>query len=258
MATMNTWILLRGLSRESGHWGDFLRQFQAAFATDRVLALDFPGNGEFFDQRSPTDVEAMMEHCRRQLESAQVPPPYRVVALSMGAMVSIAWALRYPQEVAQQVLINTSLRPFNPFYLRLRPANYLRLLSLLLTGAAPPAWEQAIWEMTSRMSPADTVASWLALRQQHPIAQLNVLRQLLAAARFTAPTKATGSTTLVLASTNDDLVNVACSRSVAQRWDWPLMEHPTAGHDLPLDDGPWVIQQIKAWTAALPAPSAAL
>jgi pimeloyl-ACP methyl ester carboxylesterase len=171
----------------------------------------------------------------------------------MGAMVSIAWAQHYPQEVAQQVLINTSLRPFNPFYQRLRPTNYLRLLSLLLTGAAPPAWEQAIWEMTSRMSPADTVASWLAIRQQHPVARLNVLRQLLAAARFSAPTVAPGSAALLLASTQDALVDVACSRSVAQHWDWPLIEHPSAGHDLPLDDGPWVIQQImegrSAWNS---------
>jgi pimeloyl-ACP methyl ester carboxylesterase len=258
MATMNNWILLRGLSRESGHWGDFLPQFQQAFAPDRVLALDFPGNGEFFKQRSPTSVIAMMERCRRQLESAQVPPPYSVVALSMGAMVSIAWAQHYPQEVAQQVLINTSLRPFNPFYQRLRPANYLRLLSLLLTDATPRAWEQAIWEMTSRMSPTDTLASWLAIRQQHPVDRLNVLRQLLAAARFTAPTVAPSSAALLLASTQDRLVNVTCSRSVAQRWHLPLKEHPSAGHDLPLDDGWWVIQQIKAWSAALPAPSAAL
>jgi len=252
MATMNTWILLRGLSRESGHWGNFLPQFQQAFAPDRVLALDFPGNGEFFDQRSPTDVAAMMEHCRGQLIRAQVPPPYRVVALSMGAMVSIAWAQHYPQEVAQQVLINTSLRPFNPFYHRLRPANYLRLLSLLLTGAAPRTWEQTLWQLTSRMSPADTVESWLALRQQHPVAQANVLRQLLAAARFTAPAAAPSSAALLLASTQDGLVNATCSRSVAQHWQWPLMEHPSAGHDLPLDDGSWVIQQIKAWSASLP------
>jgi hypothetical protein len=74
------------------------------------------------------------------------------------------------------------------------------------------------------------------------------LRQLLAAALFTAPAVAPGSAALLLASTQDDLVNVACSRSVAQHWQWPLLEHPRAGHDLPLDDGTWVIQQIKAWT----------
>jgi pimeloyl-ACP methyl ester carboxylesterase len=250
---MTTWILLRGLSRESGHWGDFLPRFQNTSADDHVVPLDFPGNGALHLQQSPTTVQAMVTHCRTRLEEFGLPPPYRVVALSMGGMVAVAWAHAYPKEVSHQVLINTSLRPINPFYQRLRPSNYLQLLRLLISGADAQEWEHTIWRMTSRMSHPETVDGWVRLRQQHPVQPLNALRQLWAASRFIAPLAPPPAATLLLASREDDLVSVACSRSIARQWYWPLLEHPQAGHDLPLDDGSWVIHQIHAWQSGLAA-----
>lgn len=249
---MVTWILLRGLSRESGHWGDFLPQFQQKFANDRVVPLDFPGNGTLHWQASPTSVQAMVRHCRQQLAELALEPPFRVVALSMGAMVAVAWAHDFPQEISHQVLINTSLRPINPFFQRLRPSNYPRLIRLLLVGADAQQWEHTIWRMTSRMSPPDTVAVWVSLRHQHPVRPLNALRQLWAASRFSAPPVAPHTPTLLLASTYDALVSVACSRSIGRQWNAPLFEHRQAGHDLPLDDGQWVVNQIHRWQSVQP------
>lgn len=241
---MTSWILLRGLSRETGHWGDFLALFQHAYPNDRVVPLDFPGNGVLHLQQSPTTVQAMVAHCRRQLAEIGLPPPYRVMALSMGAMVSVAWANEYPQEISHQVLINTSLRPINPFYQRLRPGNYPRLLRLMLGTANARQWELALWRMTSRMSPPDTVEGWVKLRHQHPVKPFNAIRQLWAASRFCAPPGTPKAATLLLASTHDALVSVECSRSIADQWNAVLLEHPQAGHDLPLDDGQWVVDQI--------------
>lgn len=47
-----TWLLLRGLTREAGHWGDFPRQLQAALPEARILAIDLPGNGTLHRQAS--------------------------------------------------------------------------------------------------------------------------------------------------------------------------------------------------------------
>ena len=129
---MTTWVLLRGLTGESGHWGAFVEQLQAALPGAKVVALDLPGNGVQFAQPSPTRVPVMVEHCRTQLASAGLAAPYHMVAMSLGAMVAAAWADAYPQDVATQVLINTSMRPFSRFYQRLRPANYAVLLKLAL------------------------------------------------------------------------------------------------------------------------------
>jgi pimeloyl-ACP methyl ester carboxylesterase len=244
---MATWILLRGLSRETGHWGNFLALLQDAFPNDRLVPLDFPGNGALHLQQSPTSVQAMVAHCRQQVSALPLQPPYGVVALSLGGMVSVAWAYAYPNEVSHQVLINTSLRPINPFYQRLSPHNYTHLLHLLLSGTNAKKWEHTIWHMTSRMSHSDTVDAWVKLRQQHPVKPMNALRQLWAASRFNAPTTVPKTATLLLASTHDALVSVECSRSIARQWNTELLEHPQAGHDLPLDDGQWVVDQILGW-----------
>ncbi|KGF78004.1 hydrolase, partial [Massilia sp. JS1662] len=46
---MNSWVLMRGLTRESGHWGTFMGKLQARFPDDRIVALDLPGNGRLHD-----------------------------------------------------------------------------------------------------------------------------------------------------------------------------------------------------------------
>lgn len=243
----NTWIFLRGLARESRHWGRFLAAFQQALPDSTVITLDLPGNGHLNQQRSPLSIQTMVAHCRAELVLQDIKPPYQVLAMSLGGMVSVAWAQAYPQEIAAQVLINTSMRPFSLFYQRLRPQNYCRLLKLLLSRASPETWERTILEITSNRSTADVLPDWLALRQSRPVASANVLRQLLAAARFSANQQAPKAPTLVLASLQDRLVAVACSQTLAQRWACPLRLHPSAGHDLTLDDSLWVALQVSHW-----------
>ncbi len=244
---MSTWIFLRGLTRESRHWGDFAGQFQQAMPGQTVVMLDLAGNGRMNHQRSDCRVEDMVADCRAQLALRHIAPPYRLLAMSLGAMVAVAWAQSHPEEVAAQVLINTSMRPFSPFYQRLRPANYWPLLRLLLPGAAPQDWERAILNMTSRGGREAVLPSWLALRRTHPVARLNALRQLLAAARYAAPAEPPRTPTLLLASAQDRLASVQCTLALARQWGCAHRIHPEAGHDLPLDDGPWVAQQVREW-----------
>ena len=241
---MSTWIFLRGLTRESGHWGAFVEQFQHTFPEAQVLTLDLTGNGALHRQTSPWCVADMVEHCRAQLAQRGVQPPYHVLAMSLGAMVAVAWSHAYPQELASQVLINTSMRPFNPFYQRLRPANYIDLLRLAALGATDEEWERTVLRLTSNQAREEVLAPWIRMRLEHPVSRANALRQLVAAARFRAPLTRPPTPTLLLASERDQLVSVACSKAMAQHWQCELRVHPSAGHDLPLDDGPWVAAQL--------------
>lgn len=250
--SQTTWIFLRGLTRESGHWGPFLTQFDQAIPDSQVIALDLPGNGELNQRRSLLRVADMVANCRAQLLARDVAPPYALLAMSLGAMVALDWAHAHPAEVTVQVLINTSMRPIHAFYQRLQPANYGTLLKLMLPGTSSETWEQTILRMTSHHAPAGTLAHWLALRHAHPVSRSNALRQLMAAARFCAPAEPPPCPTLLLASKTDQLVNVACSFALAQSWHCALQLHPSAGHDLPLDDAPWVIERIRHWLAGEP------
>lgn len=259
---MSTWILLRGLTREHGHWGDVVAQLQATLpAGSQVLTPDLPGNGDLYRIDSPTRVEAMMHACRQMLLAQGHPPPYHVVAMSLGAMVAVAWADHHPQELRRCVLINTSLRPFSPFWQRLRPQQYPRILRLLLTRASARQWEDAIMHMTTRHAAHDpaheqaTLARWLDIRAQRPVSTRNGLRQLLAAVRYRAPHWAPAVPMLLLNGLGDRLVHPDCSAVLAAQWQVPLIRHPTAGHDLPLDAGPWLVQQIRTWLDSVPQPA---
>jgi pimeloyl-ACP methyl ester carboxylesterase len=244
---MSSWLLLRGLTRESRHWGRFADEFAHAVPASRVLALDFPGNGQRNKQPSPLSVHGMVASCRAELARQPIAPPYQILAMSLGAMVAVAWAQDYPQEIAANVLINTSMRPFSPIDQRLLPANYGALLRLIVSGAAPEEWERTILRITSNHAVDDVLPIWLELRRQCPVSRANALRQLFAAARFRACVAKPLTPTLVLASVLDHLVSVECSKALARAWHCTLSLHPSAGHDLPLDDGQWVIAKVREW-----------
>ena len=252
---MSNWILLRGLTREARHWGGFADLLRREIPDAQVIAPDLPGNGSLCRQPSPQCVEQMVEALRKQLDAQRVAPPYRLLAMSLGAMVAVDWAARHPDEIGGAVLINTSLRPFSPFYHRLRPANYRRLLGLIWSSADDSAWERAILELTSCRSGANAAVldDWLAYRRENPVAIGNALRQLVAAARYRAPRVKPPVPLLVLSSQCDALVDSACSRQLAERWQLDQAVHPSAGHDLPLDDGARVVRQVARWLAASPA-----
>lgn len=247
--TTTTWVLLRGLTREAGHWGDFLHLLQAQCPQDRVLAIDLPGNGRLHAEQSPTRIEATVQHCRAQLRAQGLTGPVHLLAMSMGAMVAVEWAVQCPDELAGCVLINTSLRPFSPWFHRLRPANYAALLGLALWPQPDRNRERTVLRLTSRHHVGDdtVIDAWTALRRAHPVSATNAPRQLLAAARYRAPALAPKVAMLVLASARDGLVDMSCSQRLAAQWRIEIHTHPTAGHDLPLDDGAWVVARVREW-----------
>lgn len=250
MSRAPTWVLLRGLMRDSRHWGGFPQALRAALPGSELYLLDLPGNGLRHHEQSPASVPAMAAWVRAELLRQGLPPPYRVFAMSLGAMVTVAWADAHPEELDAAVLANTSLRPISPFYQRLQPAAWLLLLRMALTNPDARAAETAILQLTSRhLDQTHTVLDdWTAWRLSHPVSRANALRQLLAAMRFAAPKRAPQTRLLLLNGARDKLVDPRCSQALAKAWDCELALHPTAGHDLPLDDGAWVAQQLARWS----------
>jgi pimeloyl-ACP methyl ester carboxylesterase len=246
---MGTWIFLRGLTRETAHWGGFTADFQHAVRASQVISLDLPGNGRLNTMPSPLSIAAMVSYCRAELKRRGEKPPFYLLAMSLGAMVATEWAYQAADELAGCVLINTSLRPFSPFYRRLQPHNYLPLLRLALLGAGPKEWERTVLKLTSNEAAAHdgVVPEWVVARLQHPVSANNALRQLLAAARYSARIEPPATRVLLLASERDRLVDARCSRAIGDHWGCPLELHPSAGHDIPLDDPRWVIKQILQW-----------
>lgn len=242
------WILLRGLARESRHWGDFPRRLRHAMPQARIHALDLPGCGARHAATSPSTVEAMVEAYRSVLASRGIGAPLHLLGLSLGGMAAASWALRHPGEVAGCALVNTSMRPWCRWRERLRPRAALSLARIAAVREAGRR-EARILALTSAApgSHAAVVEEWAGYFREYPVCAANALRQLVAAARFRAPLRAPAPPVLVLCGRRDALVDPACSMRLAAAWHATLAIHPDAGHDLPLDDGDWVAARIREW-----------
>jgi pimeloyl-ACP methyl ester carboxylesterase len=242
-----TWILLRGLARESGHWGDFLDRFQAARAPESVLTIDLPGTGEFRDSTSPANMAEIFQFVRGQaIKRASSGAAFRILAVSLGGMVAMEWMRQRPDELASVVLVNTSLKAANPFYQRLRWQSW-PALTRFLTTQAPRERERALIEvvMNDEGSAAKALPLWSRLAADRPVGYRTLINQLLAASRFEGLRERVDVEVLLLNGLGDRLVDPGCSTALQQKWGWPIERHPWAGHDLPSDDPDWVIEKIN-------------
>lgn len=241
------WILLRGLTRESRHWGVFATLLAAR---EGVLPIDLPGNGTEAHARSPLAVDAYVDALRAEAPRRGARAPYRVLAMSLGGMVATAWALRFPEEIERLVLVNTSMRPHSRVYERLRPSAWSALVRVARYWDGMDSDDIAEtlihgFTCARRDTLAADVETWRAIRESAHVSRANALRQLAAAARF----KARGvprCAVLVVSSRGDRLVNPVCSARLARAWGAPHLEHPWAGHDLPHDDPQWLVDTLHA------------
>lgn len=235
------WILLRGLARESAHWGGFIDELARARPDDRFHTPDLYGTGRHHRRRAPLSIAAT--RARLQQDCAGIPAPFGLIGLSMGAMVAMDWA-GVSDECRALVLMSPS-SGLSPVHQRLRLSAWRVLLPLLMSGDRDNT-EETILQLTSNRDIRPEVRSlWLAIQRQRPALRTNALRQLWAASRFRPPRCRRDLPALILASRADRLVDWRCSDLLSRSMQWPLALHASAGHDLPLDASQWVVGQIS-------------
>lgn len=239
------WLLVRGLSRDRRHWGGFAEQFAADLGV-RVATVDAPGFGTEHTRLSPASIPAITDDIRARFDPGDTE--WSILGLSLGGMVALDWITRYPKDFQRCVTVNTAApRVFRPHYLRLEA---LRVFAGK-TWRTPDAHESAIIALSANSPDLDRpalAAEWARFHHEAPASEASVRAQVRAATTFQLP-RTIPVPLLVLAATKDRLADHRMSRSIATQLDAPLRLHPTAGHDLPLDDGPWITAQIRQWTA---------
>ena len=70
------WILLRGLTRERAHWGDFPERLRAAFPGQQFHLVDLPGTGIHYREASPATVRASSYTCMSIVDE-RAPPHFQ-------------------------------------------------------------------------------------------------------------------------------------------------------------------------------------
>ena len=253
---MNTWVLLRGLARDSRHWGTFPAMLKQALPEDaRVIALDLPGNGTLHRKRSPTSAARMVDSYRSQLAALDLREPVNLLGLSLGCMVAIQWAASHPADLLSAVLVNGSCADLAPARKRMQPGAAWQLF-VAATLRDESVREQRIVGACTNLAHVETVAAqWAAYARKGRTRPSNVVRQLLAAARFRLPPQRPTVPLLVLASAADRLVHPDCSIEIARYWGLPILLHPSAGHEVALDDPAWLVRQCTRWVGGAHVPS---
>lgn len=231
-------ILLRGLFRGKHHWGDFPEYLQEKFPDKTITCIDVAGNGDLSSEVSPHTITGMVESIRSQRkENTRV----NIVAISMGAMIGLKWAEQYPKEVDSLICINTSTKGFSPFYERLLPVNYLKILNALIS--TPLKRETIIYKMVSNKKvDINIINEWASFAMSHPMLKMNFFRQLIAAMRFEF--KPPECNLFFIASVNDRLVHFNATKAIAEALNAPLIINERDGHDIPLDNPQWLCQTL--------------
>jgi pimeloyl-ACP methyl ester carboxylesterase len=250
------WFFIRGLMRESAHWEGFPEAFESAFPGNKVVPLDLPGSGINWNLKCPLTVYEMAailrEQAKQRIEQETsekgIRPDCYVLAISLGGMVALEWLQRFPEDFKGGVFINISLSGVNAFYQRLKPEAWLPLLKIVLTRDVKLRERKILELTTSKFQVKDShLKDRVEVFEKHPATKTNFIRQLFAASRFRPIPKMVNPPILLLNSEGDRLVDFQCSVAIGEKWNWRVKTHPTANHDLPLEDPDWVITQIRDW-----------
>jgi pimeloyl-ACP methyl ester carboxylesterase len=238
--------LVRGLIREKGHWKPLIQELQEHFPEAKITTIDIPGAGEHVMKTSPLTISTMVEEMRQEyLAKKKEGELSLLIAISLGGMIAVEWMKKYPEDFQHATLINTSLGSVSKVYERLMPSAFVHLLKVpFLKGRAK---EARILRLVSNHKQVfdKTLNHWEEIQRERPVTLPNTLRQLFAAAWFGSGNFRPPMPVTLLASVHDRMVNVSCSRDLAKKWDAPILEHPTGGHDLSVDDPAWVVLKLK-------------
>src|SRR5690606_41149258 len=97
MTKQKHFYLLRGLIREKGHWGHFLRELKNICPNAIITPIDIPGAGEYYTTPSPLSIKGMVEHMRRDYLKARTEnESSHLIAISLRGMISVEWMTNYP------------------------------------------------------------------------------------------------------------------------------------------------------------------
>ncbi len=237
------WVLLRGLSREKHHTDHFIQKLQTANPESTVIAVDLPGTGEYHRLSSPMSMEVIAEFVHSQLPKKELQSRH-VVAISLGGMVAIELARLYPQSFDGMVIINSSFKNVSSLFERLQPEGIWYILKAALAQNSKDREREVLNMVSNHPQRHQWVEPWALIAKQRPITPLNFLKQLIAAATYELPLQKPAVPMYVITSEGDRMVNPKCSKKLAEHWELPLAVHPTAGHEIYIDDPEWVIEQL--------------
>ncbi len=181
-------VMLRGLGRSSRYWLGFEKRLSKFF---KVIQIDLRGLGRTQLPMKWTDsIDDLADDCAAILDHLKIKRCH-FFGLSLGGMVVLRVASRHPDRCRSLVVANSSSADYPGF--RIHPSAIKdivwgkmrgRLSEAVLAHTIPPSVVKA--------RGLEILKDWSKIEQDEPMPKEIILKQLLAAARFTIRGKLQG------------------------------------------------------------------
>ena len=244
-------FLLRGLTRESGHWGqNFTENLLREFPNAKLSFLDLPGSGIYNNERANLTVNGMMEFMReREIENITNRIGKNIImATSLGGMVAVEWVDKHPGDFQGLVMISSSFKGICRMDERAKKEVRKEMFAVMFENDM-----QLREEMLLRINSNDSVNfcanldEWIDVQDRRPMTRVNILRQTIAGMRYSAPKHRPEVPILIIGSKGDRLVSETCITKVHHEFGGELVWHQTSGHGVPIDAPEWLVSSVKIW-----------
>jgi len=244
-------FLMRGLTREAGHWGSaFEDSLRASFPKCRVTYLDIPGAGKYHSVRAKMNIADLMEYIRKnEIEALRETPGQNIlVATSLGGMVATEWVKTYPNDFKSLALLSASFGNVCSTNERINKSIRKDALSVIFKRNIIER-EKVLVRINSNDTAnyLKTLGQWVDIQIKRPMTRRNMIRQSIAGYRYNLEGTLPDIPILILGSKMDKMVSPTCIVKVHKRLGGELKLHETAGHGLPIDAPMWIVKSMSSW-----------
>lgn len=238
------WLLIRGLGRDQKHWYNFPKKLNEQFTNGRVITINLPGlDGE---ANPPMSISEITDFLRTEWlkRKESISGDWSVLAISLGGMLALDWCDRYPKDFKKVSIINSSSKTTSSLFERISPLAIKTILHNFMIKDLFKRETQVLKLITNKTEITNKLLNdMVTVSKEMHLTKKIFFKQLFAASKFVLPEKI-NIPLVVLSSKTDRFTSYKCSEAIAKKYNVPFHLHPSAGHDLPMDDPAWVISKI--------------
>lgn len=243
-------VILRGLGRWSEHWCGF----DALLANHcKVIAIDNRGFGMSKKTCVGLDlsIDQLADDVANVLKELSLSA-VTVVGVSLGGMLAISLAARYPELVQKLVLVNSSVGG-SPYRRITNKALKALGHAFVAKDRLYDALARVLLSATSPQSTVDALRTkWSDIDTRHGLMPKRVLIQLVAAAKFHPGIRMASvkAKTLIIKGVGDQFIDPRNSDWISQHIHGSKVVECDGGHELGLDKPEWLAKEIERFVKA--------
>lgn len=246
--------LLRGLGRESGHWGNtFMQEVQAVYPSTSFTLLDLPGAGRFHEEPAKIAIEGMASFLQATYKDSLIDKEGKniLLATSLSGNVALEWVLHQPENFHALILVGTSLRKVCKKKERVQQAAKKEFFDIFFTSAVEEREAKFLHINSNLYAENDSILRrWIDIQEKRPVSKHTLFKQTMAGMFYLTPEVRPAIPVLVVGSRGDRIVDEVCIQKVADHLQADRLMHESAGHGIPIDAPVWLAHQVSFWTEA--------